>query len=90
MRTCMLSIPTYVDANAVPHVHTDVHRNTPAILAHPSSVFRACESQNIEYFNSTFDSMLVPAIGSPLLIMAIEGILFFLLTLLIEVGYMVG
>lgn len=64
--------------------------HTPGILAHPSSVFRACESQNLEYFNSTFESMRVPAIGSPLLIMAIEGILFFLLTLLIEVGHMLG
>ena len=72
------------------HTHTYVHRDTPGILAHPSSVFRACESQNLEYFNSTFESMRVPAIGSPLLILAIGGILFFLLTLLIEVGHMLA
>lgn len=69
------------------HTHTETCTETHM---KPSSMFRACESQNLEYFNSTFESMRVPAIGSPLVILAIEGILFFLLTLLIEVGNMVG
>jgi ATP-binding cassette subfamily A (ABC1) protein 3 len=79
--------PTYAFNRGLENVYlNEVQRST---CTRDDLVRRACEQQGIQFYDSALDSVSPPGVGASLVFMGFEGILLFILTVIIERGFFI-